>query len=112
MFKKKGDEAVLAKIAEFPEPYRGIGERLHQIIRDRAPSLEPVVRWGLPFYVKDGQDVCYIKVDKDYVAFGFGEVTNPTVEEGSHMHPVAWTFTSLDDATEDRIGALVEKAAG
>lgn len=84
MFTKKGDEAVLAKIADAPEPYREIGERLHQIIRESAPSLEPIVRWGLPFYVKDGQDVCYIKIDKDFIAFGFGEVKNPTREEGAH----------------------------
>jgi hypothetical protein len=111
MFTKKGDEAVLAKIADAPEQYREIGERLHQIIRESAPSLEPIVRWGLPFYVKDGQDVCYIKIDKDFIAFGFGEVKNPTVEEGADMHPVAWTLTSLDSATEARIGALVKKAA-
>ena len=111
MFTKKGDEAVMAKIDDAPEPYREIGTRVHQIIRERAPSLEPIVRWGLPFYVKDGQDVCYIKMDKDFIAFGFGEVANPTVEEGAHMHPVAWTITSLDDETEARIGALVEKAA-
>ena len=69
------------------------------------------MRWGLPFYIKDGQDVCYIRPDKDYLAFGFGEVVNPAHEEGAHMHPVAWTITSLDDATESRIRALVEKAA-
>jgi hypothetical protein len=112
MFKKKGNEAVLAKIAEAFQPYREIGERLHHIIRESAPSLEPIVRWGLPFYVKDGQNVCYIKTDKDYIAFGFGEVTTPTVDEGAHMHPVAWTLTSLDAASEERIGALVKKAAG
>jgi hypothetical protein len=111
MFAKKGDEAVLAKIADGPEEYQEIGGRLHKVIREKAPSLEPIVRWGIPFYVKDGQDVCYIKIDKDFIAFGFGEVKNPTVEEGGHMHPVAWTLTSLDAATEARIGALVEKAA-
>ena len=111
MFTKKGDEAVLAKIADAPQPYREIGERLHRVIRESAPSLDPIVRWGLPFYVKDGRDVCYIKIDKDFIAFGFGEVENPTVEEGAHMHPVAWTLTSLDTSTETRIAALVEKAA-
>jgi hypothetical protein len=111
MFTKKGDEAVIAKIAEAPEQYREIGERLHQIIRESGPSLEPIVRWGLPFYVKDGQDVCYIKIDKDFIAFGFGEVKNPTRGEDGNMHPVAWTITSLDDATEARIGDLVTKAA-
>ncbi|MBM6620533.1 DUF1801 domain-containing protein [Micrococcaceae bacterium RIT802] len=111
MFTKKGDTAVLAKLSGAPAPYAEIGERLHNIIRESAPSLEPIVRWGLPFYVKDGKDVCYIKPDKDFITFGFGEVVNPTREEDAHMHPVAWTITSLDDATEDRIRALVKKAA-
>ena len=61
MFTKKGDEAVLAKLGEAPSQYREIGQRLHGLIRANAPSLEPIVRWGLPFYVKDGKDVCYIK---------------------------------------------------
>lgn len=111
MLKKKGDEAALDKIRKAPEPYRSIGERLHAIVREAAPNLEPVVRWGLPFYVKDGTDVCYIKPDKEYLVFGFGEVVNPAVEDGAAMHPVAWTFTSLDDVAEERIRSLVAKAA-
>jgi|SRR5690606_14861422 hypothetical protein len=111
MFKKKGDEAVLAKLREAPPQYRQIAERLHAIVRESAPSLEPVVRWGLAFYVKDGKDICYIKPDKEFLVFGFGEVVNPAREEGAAMHPVAWTFTSLDPATEERVRELVKKAA-
>jgi hypothetical protein len=110
MFTKKGDTAVLAKLSEAPAPYREIGERLHSIIRESAPSLEPIVRWGLPFYVRDGKDICYIKSSKDFIAFGFGEAVNPAFEEGAHMHPVVWNVTSLDAATEARIRALLEKA--
>ena len=112
MFAKKGDKAVLARLDEAPPQYREIAHRLHAMIRETAPSLQPVVRWGLPFYTKDGEDICYIKPDKDYIAFGFSEVVNPAWEEGAHMHPVAWTVSSLDAATEARIRALVEKAAG
>ena len=110
MFTKKGDAAVLAKLGEAPGPYRAIGERLHRMIRESAPSLEPIVRWGLPFYVKDGKDICYIKVGKDFIAFGFGENVNPARAEGAHMHPVAWTLTAMDAATEARIRELVAKA--
>ncbi len=110
MFTKKGDAAVLAKLGEAPARLREIGERLHHMIRESAPSLEPIVRWGLPFYVKDGKDICYIKVGKDFIAFGFGEDVNPAGEEGAHMHPVAWTLTSIDALTEAKIRALVEKA--
>ncbi len=112
MFTKKGDDAVLAKLREAPGEYRGIGERLHAIIRENAPSLEPVVRWGLPCSVRDGKDVCYIKPGDDFIAFGFGEAVNPAYEEGAHMHPVVWNVTSLDAETEVVIAALVRKAAG
>ncbi len=111
VFTKKGDTAVLAKLADAPAPNRDIGERVHRIIRESAPSLEPIVRWGLPFYTRNGKDVRYIKPDKHFIAFGFAEIVNPSREEGTHMHPVAWTITSLDPATESRIRELVQRAA-
>jgi len=61
MFTKKGDAAVLAKLGEAPAQYLDIGQRLHALVRENAPSLEPIVRWGLPFYVRDGTDISYIK---------------------------------------------------
>lgn len=110
MFTKKGDSAVLAKLGEAPEEYREIGQRLHGLVRENAPSLEPIVRWGLPFYVNDGKDICYIKTGKDFIAFGFGEALNPAREEGVHMHPAVWNITSLDAATEAKISELIKKA--
>jgi len=110
MFTKKGDAAVLAKLGEAPVPYREIGQRLHGLVRENAPSLEPIVRWGLPFYVKDGKDICYIKTGKDFIAFGFGEALNPAREEGVNMHPVVWNVTSLEPATEAKISELIKKA--
>jgi hypothetical protein len=110
MFTKKGDAAVSAKLGEAPAQYREIGQRLHGLIRENAPSLEPIVRWGLPFYVKDGTDICYIKTGKDFIAFGFGEAVNPAYEDSAHMHPVVWNITSLDAATEAKISGLIKKA--
>jgi hypothetical protein len=110
MFTKKGDAAVLAKLGEAPAQYRDIGQRLHGLVRESAPSLEPILRWGLPFYVKDGTDICYIKTGKDFIAFGFGEALNPAHEDGAHMDPVVWNINSLDAATEAKIIELIKKA--
>ncbi|MDP5228205.1 MULTISPECIES: DUF1801 domain-containing protein [Arthrobacter] len=112
IFGKKGDDAALAKLREAPAPYGGIGERLHALIRENAPGLEPVVRWGLPFYVKDGEDICYIKTGKDYLAFGFGESVNPAFQEGANLHPIVWNITALDADTEATLADLIRKAAG
>ncbi|GAA4784447.1 DUF1801 domain-containing protein [Microbacterium gilvum] len=110
LFTKKGDAAVLAKLAEAPAPYREIGERLHEIIRENAPSLEPLLRWGIPFYTRDGEDVCYIKSGNGFIVFGFGEEINPAFEEGATLHPVVWSVTSLDAETEARIAELVRRS--
>jgi hypothetical protein len=112
MFKKKGDAAVLAKLGEAPASCSEIGQRLHRVISASGPGLEPVVRWGIAFYVKDGEDICYLKPDKGFIVFGVGEGLNPAREHGGTMHPVAWTVTSLDAATEEKISALVKTAAG
>ncbi|WP_314149665.1 DUF1801 domain-containing protein [uncultured Leifsonia sp.] len=112
MFSKKGDAAALANLAGAPAPYREIAERLHAIIRETAPALEPVVRWGLPFYVRDGKDVCYIKTGADFLAFGFGEDVNPAYREGASMHPIVWNITALDPETEATLRELIRKAAG
>src|SRR5687767_12789084 len=59
----KADEEsdVLAKIAEMPEPDRGMAERLHAIIKASAPSLTPKLWYGMPAYAKDGKVVCYFQ---------------------------------------------------
>jgi hypothetical protein len=112
MFKRKGEAAVLAKLGDAPAPFNEIGQGLHRIIVESGPELEPVVRWGLAFYVKDGEDVCYVKPDKDFIVFGVGERLNSGQEAGANMHPVAWTVASLDAATEETISALVKNAVG
>lgn len=112
IFSKKGDDAVLAKLNEASEPYRAIGVRLHEIIRENAPTLEPVLRWGIPFYTADGKDVCYIKGDKNFIVFGFGEEINPAYEDGANLHPVVWSITALDAASEETIAGLVRRAVG
>jgi hypothetical protein len=73
--KADGESAVLAKIAEMPEPDRAMGERLHAIIKASAPALSPRLWYGMPAYAKDGKVVCFFqsaqKFNTRYVTFGF-----------------------------------------
>ena len=48
--KADGESAVLAKIAEMPEPDRTMAEQLHAVIKASAPALSPKLWYGMPAY--------------------------------------------------------------
>jgi uncharacterized protein YdhG (YjbR/CyaY superfamily) len=104
--------AVLAKIAEMPDPDRTIGEQLHEIITTSAPTLLPKLWYGPPAYARDGKVVCFFRgaaVDKErYLTLGFSAEAN--LDDGS-MWPTAYALTGLTSADEARVAALVQKAA-
>jgi uncharacterized protein YdhG (YjbR/CyaY superfamily) len=110
--KAAGEAAVLAKIAEMPEPDRAMAERLHEIITASAPALSPKTWYGMPAYAKDGKIVCFFqgayKFKSRYATFGFDVAAK--LDDGS-MWPVAFALTELTAADEARIAALVKKAA-
>jgi len=109
--KADGESAVLAKIAEMPEPDRAMGERLHAVIKASAPALSPRLWYGMPAYAKDGKVVCFFqsaqKFNTRYATFGFSDSAN--LDEGA-MWPTAFALAELTAADEARIGALVKKA--
>jgi len=111
--KADGEAAVLEKIAAMPEPFRGMGERLHALILRSVPELRPTVWYGMPGYAKTGPCLCFFRVDT-YMTFGLTEKANFAIEDGSphRLMECAWFFTELDDATEAKIAAIVRKAAG
>jgi uncharacterized protein YdhG (YjbR/CyaY superfamily) len=106
-----GEKALLAKIAEMPEPDRAMAERLHAIITASAPDLSPKTWYGMPAYAKDGKVVCYFtaasKFNSRYATFGFNDDAN--LDEGT-MWPTSFALTELTAADEARIGALVKQA--
>ena len=109
--KEEGERALLAKIAEMPEPDRTMGKRLDVIIKASTPALSPRLWYGMPAYAKDGKVVCFFqsaqKFKSRYATFGFNDSAN--LDEGA-MWPTAFALTELTAADEARIGALVKKA--
>ena len=109
--KADGESAVLAKIAEMPEPDRAMGKRLHAIIKASAPALSPRLWYGMPAYAKDGKVVCFFqsaqKFKTRYATFGFSDTAN--LDEGA-LWPVAFALKELNAAEEASIRSLVKKA--
>jgi uncharacterized protein YdhG (YjbR/CyaY superfamily) len=109
--KADGESAVLAKIAEMPEPDRAMAKRLHAIITESAPDLSPKTWYGMPAYAKDGKVVCFFqsaeKFKSRYATLGFNDAAN--LDEGA-MWPTSFALKELTAADEAKIGALVKKA--
>ncbi len=110
---KKVDEeaAVLAKIAEMPEPDRVMAERIHAVVKAHAPELSPKLWYGMPAYAKDGKIVCFFqsahKFKSRYATLGFNDAAN--LDDGT-MWPTSFGLARLTADDEERIGALVRQA--
>jgi uncharacterized protein YdhG (YjbR/CyaY superfamily) len=109
---EKGEKAVLAKIAEMPEPDRSIAMRLHKIIKESAPNLSPRTWYGMPAYAnRDGKVICYFQVasrfKERYATFGFQHEAR--LDDGN-MWPTSFALVELTDKEEASIAALVKKA--
>ncbi len=111
--KANGESAVLAKIAEMPEPDRSLGMKIHEIVKASAPSLSPKLWYGMPAYAnKDGKVVCFFqaaeKFGSRYATLGFSD--SATLDDGA-MWATAFGLKELTATEEAKISALVKKAA-
>ena len=110
--KTDGESDVLAKIEAMPESDRVMAKRLHNIIKENAPTLTSKTWYGMPAYAnKDGKVICFFQsADKfkyRYATLGFSDVAN--LDEGS-MWPAAFALKKLTSAEEAKIAELVKKA--
>jgi uncharacterized protein YdhG (YjbR/CyaY superfamily) len=109
--KADGESALLAKIAEMPEPDRTMATRLHEIVKASAPALTPKTWYGMPAYAKEGKVVCFFqsadKFKSRYATFGFNDTAN--LDKGA-MWPTSFALKELNATEEAKIGALVKKA--
>jgi uncharacterized protein YdhG (YjbR/CyaY superfamily) len=107
-----GEKELLAKIAEMPEPDRGIAKRVHAIVTASAPTLSPKTWYGMPAYAnEDDKVVCFFtpasKFKERYATFGFNPSANLDV---GNMWPTAFALQKLTATEETKIARLVKKS--
>jgi uncharacterized protein YdhG (YjbR/CyaY superfamily) len=111
--KAKELEACLAAIDALDGTDRLIAERLHVIVSEEAPHLDPKTWYGFPTYAKEGKNIVFFqpasKFKARYGTVGFEEYS--ALDDGE-MWPVAYAVIEMTDAAEKRLRALVKKAAG
>jgi uncharacterized protein YdhG (YjbR/CyaY superfamily) len=108
---KAGESDLLAKLAEMPKSDRGMGERIHALVKANAPSLTPKTWYGMPAYAKEGKVVCFFqsadKFKARYATFGFSDQAN--LDDGA-MWPTSFALRKLTPVDEKKIVKLLKKA--
>jgi uncharacterized protein YdhG (YjbR/CyaY superfamily) len=111
--KADGERDVLEKIAELQGDDRALAEHVHALVRASAPGLSPRTWYGMPAYANaEGKVVCFFqaagKFKSRYATLGFNDAAN--LDDGT-MWPTAFALTEMTPAVEERIAALVQRAA-
>ncbi|QGG94227.1 DUF1801 domain-containing protein [Actinomarinicola tropica] len=111
-----GETAVKDKIGELPA-FQELAARLHHVIVQAAPDLQPRLWYGMPGYArtKSSPVLCFFRVDDDqFVTFGLTEKAHLEPEEGAADRLIgsAWFLRELDEPTEARIADIVRRAVG
>lgn len=111
--KADGLNDLLEKVAEMEDADRAMAERLHVLVTDAAPELEPKTWYGMPAYAKDGKVLLFFKpaakFKNRYATLGFSDVA--ALDDGS-MWPTEFALARLTPTAEKHITELVTRAIG
>lgn len=106
-------EACIEAIDGLEGSDRDIATRLHQIVTEEAPQLNPKTWYGFPSYALDGNVIVFYqpasKFDTRYGNIGFQE--HAKLDDGE-MWATSFAIIEMTDAAEKTLRALVKKAVG
>ena len=100
-------------IDNWPEPQRGIGRSLREIVLDAGDRLQEQIKWGAPTFVGT-KNVCNLICHKDHVnlqLFEGARLEDPEgVLEGTGKSMRHIKFRTRDDVRRPLIERLVRQA--
>ena len=103
-------DAYIAKRQPFAQP---ILNHLRELVHQHAPGVEETLKWGVPHFVLNGQNLAGMAAFKEHATFGFWrdeEVTGSPRDAGA-MGSMG-RLGSLDDLPGDeQMAAWIENAA-
>ncbi len=110
--REAGLQDLLEKIGEMPEPDRGLAEKIHAIVSEHAPELDPKTWYSFPAYARDGKVLIFFqpaaKFEARYATLGFQD--NANLDDGTFW-ATSYAVTDITPTVEKQLIALVKKAA-
>lgn len=89
-----------------------VAERLHVVVSEEAPHLNPKTWYGFPSYALDDAVLVFLqpasKFDTRYPTIGFQDIAQ--LDDGI-LWPTAYAVTGMDDAVEAKLRQLIRTAA-
>ena len=102
------------KIAGMPEPDRTTAQRLHEIVTDAVPDLQPKLYYGQPGWGRNGKVLVFYRSGlQDKLRYGtLGFSTDAALDDAGGLWPTSYAVDHLDGPGEAAVAALVKRAAG
>ncbi|MGO1410623.1 MULTISPECIES: hypothetical protein [unclassified Microbacterium] len=104
-------EACVKAIDALGGEEKTIAARLHTIVSEEAPDLDPKTFYGFPAYAKDGKVlVFYQPASKFDTRYGTVSFDDPANLDDGEMWPVSFAVIEMTAKAEKRIRELVRRA--
>jgi hypothetical protein len=71
--------------AQQPPEKRALLEKLRALVEKGVPGADASIKWGVPFYQKDGKNVCSIAAFKEHVGINFFAPPHVLVDPGKKL---------------------------
>ncbi|GGD44588.1 hypothetical protein GCM10010915_27270 [Microbacterium faecale] len=105
-------EACITAIDSLTGTDSSVATRLHTIVTEEAPELDPKTFYGFPAYARDGKVlVFYQPAEKFDTRYGTVSFDDTAALDDGPMWAVSYAVIEMTDAVEQRIRELVRRAA-
>ena len=94
-----------AYYAQQPADKRALLEKLRAIVQKVVPDAESSIKWGVPFYARNGKSVCAIAVFKEHVGINFFAPPSVLADPGKKLEGGGKSMRMLKVRTEKDIDA-------
>lgn len=71
--------------AQQPADKRALLEKLRALVAKGVPDATSSIKWGVPFYQRNGKDVCALASFKDHVGINFFASPSALVDPGKKL---------------------------
>lgn len=86
---------VDAYFAEQPPEKRVLLEKLRALVDKAVPDAESTIKWGVPFYQRNGKSVCSLAAFKEHVGINFFASPSVLVDPGKKLEGGGKTMRML-----------------